>query len=280
MPFLNIRELEFYYETAGDPAAPPLLILSGLTDYTAKCEWQMSALAADFHVITFDNRGAGRSAQPPAGYSAADMADDAAALLDALGIPAAHVFGFSMGGMIALNFVLRYPGRVRRLALGCTTAGGRLLVRPEARVMESLVNPVTCGDPRQDFYNSLWISLGDHAQGESPELVERLADLAVANPQTPVGYAGQLAAVLTHDVAGRLGEIRAPTLVLHGTADRLIPAENGRLLAEHIPGARLILYPGAGHLFFIERAAEVNRDLRDFLKRESTDYTDAIRSSV
>jgi len=274
MPFLNLRELEFYYETAGDPADPPLLILSGLTDYIAKCEWQMSALAADFYVITFDNRGAGRSAQPPAGYSAADMADDAAAILDALGIPAVHVFGFSMGGMIALNFVLRHPGRVRRLALGCTTAGGRLLVRPEPRVMESLVNPVTCGDPRQDFYNGLWISLGDLAQGESPELVERLADLAVANPQTPVGYAGQLAAVLTHDVADRLGEICAPTLVLHGTADRLIPVENGRLLAEHIPGARLTLYPDAGHLFFIERAAEVNRDLCDFLKRESTDFTD------
>jgi len=274
MPFLNLRELEFYYETDGDPADPPLLILSGLTDYTAKCEWQMSALAADFHVITFDNRGAGRSTQPPAGYSAADMADDAAAILDALGIPAAHVFGFSMGGMIALNFVLRHPARVRRLALGCTTAGGRLLVQPEARVMEALVNPVTCGDPRQDFYNGLWLSLGDRTQGESPELVERLADLAVANPQTPAGYAGQLAAILTHDVADRLGDIRAPTLVLHGAADRFVPPENGRLLAEHIPGAQFIPYPGAGHLFFIERAAEVNRDLRDFLKGASTDFTD------
>ncbi len=283
MPFLALRELEFYYETAGDPSAPPLLILSGLTDYTAKCEWQMSALAADFHVITFDNRGAGRSAQPPAGYSLADMADDAAAILDVLGVPAAHVFGFSMGGMIALHFALRHPERVRRLALGCTTAGGRLLVQPEARVIASLATPVTSGDPRQDFYNNLWLSLGERTQDESPVLVERLADLAVANPQTPAGYAGQLAAVLTHDVAGRLGEIRAPTLVLHGAADRFVPPENGRLLAEHIPGARLILYPGAGHLFFIERAAEVNRDLHDFLKKESTDftdYTDLIGSSV
>jgi pimeloyl-ACP methyl ester carboxylesterase len=280
MPFLNLRDLDFYYETAGDPAAPPLLILSGLTDYTAKCEWQMAELADDFHVITFDNRGAGRSTQPPPGYSAADMADDAAAFLDALDIPAVHVFGFSMGGMIALNFTLRHPARVRRLALGCTTAGGRFLVRPETRVMESLTNPVSCGDPRQDFYNGLWISLGDRSRQESPELVERLADLAVANPQTPSGYAGQLAAVLTHDVADRLGEIHAPTLVLHGTADRLIPLENGRLLAENIPGARLILYANAGHLFFVERAAEVNRDLRHFLIQEAaTDHAAALRQS-
>ena len=96
-------------------------------------------------------------------------------------------------------------------------------------------------------------------------MLAELADIAAANPQTPAGYAGQLQAVMSHDVADRLGEIDAPTLVMHGADDRLIPPGNGRRLAEHIPGARFILYPDAGHLFFIERAAEVNRDIRAFL---------------
>jgi pimeloyl-ACP methyl ester carboxylesterase len=112
--------------------------------------------------------------------------------------------------------------------------------------------------------DGLWISVGDNCMAEQPELIERLADLAVANPQTPAGYAGQFRAVLSHDVADRLREIIVSTLVLHGGVDRMIPPENGRLLAEHIPSARLILYPDAGHLFFIERAAAVNDDLRRF----------------
>ena len=107
--------------------------------------------------------------------------------------------------------------------------------------------------------------MSDPCIAEQPAVVERLADLAAENPQMPLGYARQLQAVLTHAVADQLGRLRAPSLVLHGEADRLIPVENGCLLAAAIPGARLILYPGAGHLFFVERAAEVNRDIRDFL---------------
>ena len=265
MPFLEQNGLRFYYETAGDPNHPPLLIISGLTDYTAKCAWQMPALAADFHVITFDNRGAGRSTTPEPGYTMADLADDAAAVLSALGVAAAHVFGFSMGGMVALNLVLRHPERVRGLVLGCTSAGGRLVVQPDAPVLERLIAPPATGDRRRDFLNGLWVSLGDRCRTEDVETVAQLADAAAANPQTAPGYLGQLAAIQTHDVVDRLGEIHAPTLVLHGTADRLVPVENVRILAARIPGAALILYPVAGHMFFVEEAAAVNRDIRNFL---------------
>lgn len=270
MPFLNVRGLALYYETAGDPAAPPVLILSGLTDYTAKSAWQVRELAEDFLVITFDNRGAGRSSPATLGYTAADLAGDAAAVLDALAIPVAHVFGFSLGGMIALHLALDYPERVARLALGCTTAGGRLGVLPDERVYQSLMQPIQTGDRRADFFNGVWVSVGDRCLNEQPELVERLADIAIANPQTGEGYAGQMQAVLTHDVADRLAEIRVPTLVLHGAADLMIPPDNGRLLAENIPGAKFILYPDAGHLFFIEQAAAVNRALRDFFLAPET----------
>lgn len=270
MPTLTNRQPYIYYETLGDVARPPLLIIAGITDYTAKCQWQASALSDDFYVILFDNRGAGRSETPQPGYTMDDMADDAAAVLDTLDIDSAHVFGFSMGGMIAQHFALRYPQRVRRLVLGCTTAGGALTVQPEEQVVTALMNPLSTGDRRQDFYAGMWISLSDACITGQLDIVERLADLAAENPQTPIGYAGQMQAVLSHDVSDRLDEIHAPTLVLHGETDRLIPPENGRLLAAAIPGARFILYPDAGHLFFIERADEANRDIRRFLlERES-----------
>ena len=269
MPFVDHDGLRFYYETAGPPTAPPLLIISGLGDYTAKCAWQMPALAEEFFVMTFDNRGAGRSAAPAGRYPLRAMADDAAAILSAVGIASAHVFGFSMGGMIALNLALRHSARVRRLVLGCTTAGGRLFAHPSQQVLAALTMPPASGDRRRDFYDGLWTSLGDRCRAENIAVVEQLAEMAIANPQSPQAYAGQLEAIATHNVAGRLGEIRAPTLVLHGTADRLIPPENGRLLADHIPGARLILYPDAGHLFFIEEADAVNRDIRQFLGEDS-----------
>lgn len=265
MPFATVHDLQLYYETRGDSAAPPLLIISGITDYTARCDWQTTSLADDFYVIAFDNRGAGLSSTPAPGYTMADMADDAATLLNLLGIDSAPVFGFSMGGMIALNLALRHPQRVSRLVLGCTTAGGRLHVWPEERVFKALAEPVRSGDRRQDFQDGLWLSVSDQFMGEHPQEIEHLAEVAAANPQTPLGYTGQFQAVLSHDVADRLGEIAVPTLVLHGGADRMIPPENGRLLAEGIPGARLIVFADAGHLFFIERAADVNYAIRRFL---------------
>jgi pimeloyl-ACP methyl ester carboxylesterase len=243
-----------------------LLIISGLTDYVAKCAWQVNDLADEYYVIAYDNRGAGRSSSAKPGYTVADLADDAVAVLDALHVSEAHVFGFSLGGMTALNVALNRPEKVKRLVLGCTTAGGHLGVYPDPEIMTSLVQPEKSGDRRQDFYDGAWISVSDHCMNEQPDLLDQLAEIAVANPQTSEGYAAQIQAVFTHDVADRLSEIRAPTLVLHGQEDRLIPPENGRLLADNISGAKLILYPQAGHLFFIERAREVNQDIRTFLQ--------------
>ena len=265
MPILDLAHHQLYYETQGDPASPPLLILSGLTDYTAKCGWQTRGLAHYFHVITFDNRGAGRSSISGFEYTVSDLAVDATAVLDALDIQIADVFGFSLGGMIALHLTLNNPLRVRRLVLGCTSAGGSLGVYPETDVLLSLAGPSHISDRRQDFLDGMWVSLSDRCVKDQPEIVDALADIAAANPQTPESRMAQLRAVFTHDVSDRLHEIKTPTLVMHGTGDRLIPPANGEQLASHIAGARLILYPEAGHLFFIEKADEVNRDIRTFL---------------
>lgn len=267
MPFATVNHLDFYYETAGNPASPPLLLIAGLSDYTSKWDWQVADLSADFFVITFDNRCAGRSVETAPGFGMAQLGDDAAGLLDALGVNDAHVFGISMGGMIALNLTVRHPERVRRLALGCTTAGSSLTVPPSEEVMAALLSPPRSGDPRRDFVDGCWMSLGPGFAESRPDVVGLLADQAAANPQSPSAYAAQIMAIETHDVVRHLGDIRVPTLVLHGEADVLVPVENGRLLAERIPGAELIIYPGAGHLFFVEQSKAVNRDLRAFFNR-------------
>lgn len=264
MPIETLNDTAIYYETHGDPTNPPLLIIPGLGDTTGKCGWQLDTLPETFHVVTLDNRGAGRSAQPPPGYGTADMAGDAAALLDHLGLRAANVFGFSLGGMVAMQLALRRPDLVSRLALGCTTAGGALSFEPGDRVTDAITNPQTTGDRYRDYLAGIWMSCSSEFVAQNPETITALANLSAQFPPTPVGYGGQVMAALGHDVAAEVGRLAMPVLVMHGDADVLIPVENGLALARTIPGAQLILYPGAGHLFFVEEAPAVNRDLLRF----------------
>ena len=263
MPIVSANGTEIYYETAGSPEAPPLLLITGLTGYAKYWYLQIPAFQEDFYVIAFDNRGAGRSSQPGPGYSMVDMANDTAALLDALDISQTFVFGISMGGMIALNLAIQFPQKVKKLALGCTTAGGPSAVMPDEKVITAMTVP-SSGDLRQDFYNSLWFILAPDTIENDPQLVELLAKHAVKNPQTPIGFMGQFHAITTHDVAGALPDLSVPTLVMHGDLDVLVPLENGRFLAEQIPDAEFKIYPNTGHLFFVEQADSVNGDLREF----------------
>ncbi len=263
MPIVSANGIEIYYETTGSPDAPPLLLITGITGYAKDWFMQVPALQEEFFVITFDNRGAGRSSQPGPGYTMVDMANDTAVLLDALNVPQAFVFGISMGGMIALNLAVHHAQKVKRLALGCTTAGGASAILPDAKVITAMTVP-SSGDLRQDFYNNLWFILAPDTIENDPRLVEQLADHAGKNPQTPTGFMGQYQALATHDVVGALADISVPTLVMHGDLDVLIPMENGRLLAEQIPGAEFKIYPNTGHLFFVEQADPVNGDLLKF----------------
>lgn len=141
MPTITVNEIEMYYETTGSPDAPPLLLITGLAGYADDWFAQVPALQDDFYVITFDNRGAGRSSQPGPGYTMIDMANDTAALLDALHVPQTFVFGVSMGGMIALNLAVHHPQKVQKLALGCTMAGGLAAVVPDQKVLFALTAP-------------------------------------------------------------------------------------------------------------------------------------------
>jgi 3-oxoadipate enol-lactonase len=235
-----VADVKIAHEVTG--TGPPLLLIQGLG--YARWGWEpiVAPLAESYQVITFDNRGIGDSDTPPGPYDTATMAADAVAVLDAVGVSRAHVMGASLGGMIAQLVALEHPSRVDRLVLACTTPGGAEAY-PLPEVLTRLLEAATLPQEeatRRFTANAL----------ARPGPVDEIVARRMARPQALPAWSWQAAASQTHDAYGRLGEITAPTLVLHGTADRVVDVRNASLLAERIPDARLKLLPELGHLFF------------------------------
>jgi 3-oxoadipate enol-lactonase len=253
--------VELYWESTG--AGAPVLLVMGL-GMTATGWWRtVPALAESFRVVSFDNRGVGRSGRPSGPYTVAHMADDAAAVLDSADEERAHVYGVSLGGMIAQELALRHPRRVASLVLGATTPGGAGAAPPDGatlaffrrRAQMPAEEAVWASVP----YNYGRATRRHHAQRIADDIEQRLRF-----PIEPRPYAAQLGAALGHDTLGRLAQLSAPTLVVHGEEDRMVPPDNARILARAIRGARLELWPAAGHLYFTDRP-EVDRSVARFL---------------
>ena len=263
MAFVDTEDARLYWEEHG--AGYPLLMIPGFGCSVEIYGQNAPALARRFRVIVFDPRGAGRSDSPHDGYSMDRYARDCAAVLDAAGCDAAHVFGTSFGGMVALNFALHAPDRVRGLVLGCTTPGGAAHVPPPAENLAIFMAASLVEDPVESTRMRYPLHYSDAYIAEHDgEIIAR--SLATAHMRPPdAGRAGQLAAVQSHDVSSRLGEIAAPTFVAHGSDDGVVPVANGHALASAIPGATLRIYEGARHIFFVERADEFNADVISFL---------------
>jgi pimeloyl-ACP methyl ester carboxylesterase len=264
MPKIQVNDISLFYEIQGE--GEPLLLIYGLAGRGKGFLYQTPELSKRFRTITFDNRGVGESDQPEEPYSIAQMADDAASLLNGLGIESAYVFGISMGGMIAQELVLRHPQKVRKLALGCTHCGVKHCV-PSPNWVTEIFKSLP-GKPRsQVVRESVAFNYSPHTQQHNPQLIESLVPLFVDNRQRPKAYLNQLGAVYGFDAYDRLPRITTPTLVLTGADDALIPPANSKIIADRIPGARLIEFTDAGHLFLIEKADEVNRALLDFFRQ-------------
>ncbi|MGH7947821.1 MAG: alpha/beta fold hydrolase [Candidatus Binataceae bacterium] len=265
MPTAKVGDVNLHYDVSG--AGEPLLMIMGLGASSAAWDPEMLAqLAGSFQIITFDNRGTGQSDKPDAPYSIEMFADDAAGVLDHLRIERAHIFGVSMGGMIAQEFALRHARRVKAVVLGCTTAGGEHSVPPPPESLAALTAPRE-GVAPDEIIRRGW------PLGYTPDYIEKnRAKLEAAiprlleHPTPPFAFQRQLEGTYTLRTWDRLPNIKAPTLVITGGADVLIPAKNSELLAARIPGAKLHIIPNVGHAFMNQAPDEFQRVFVPFLK--------------
>lgn len=257
---LEANGVDLWYEVWG--AGSPLLLIEGMAVASWMWERQIPDFEDHFTTIAYDLRGSGRSAKPPGPYSIAQMGEDAAALMDALELPRADVLGVSMGGFIAEELALRWPERVRRLVLVSTSAGGATHVPMTAQTLGRFMD--NTGEPREVVRKKLALGYSEaYLRGSE---VEHLIDLRLRYPQPAHAFQAQAAAGATFDRASEVGRIRAPTLVLAGDADLVVPVENARRLAAAIPNARLRIWPGLGHQFFVEAAPAFNAEVITFLQ--------------
>lgn len=231
----------------------PLLLIQGMSG--SHLSWGdpfTDLLAQRVETIAYDHRGIGRSSRVDDPFSIADLADDAAGLLDALALDSAHVVGISMGGMVAQELALRHPGRLRTLTLGCTYCGGPGSSLTDVAVATRLGESMMSGDRERAIRTGYEINVaGSFAADEAN--FGPFRDMALAMPAPVPVIMLQMQAIQAHDLAARLGEVGAPTLVIHGDEDQMLGVDNGRLIASLIPGARLEVLEGVGHLFWWEQ---------------------------
>jgi len=260
---IKVRGAQLYYETHG--VGQPLVLIPGFGAGAWMWFKQVPTLSQKFRAIVFDPRGIGRSSKPEQFFSIGTLADDLAALLDALDLERAHILGASFGGFVAQEFALAYPQRTDRLILCCTSFGGARHLAPNERVLRALASTEGLNTPER-VRKSLLLSFSPRYLAEQTEEVERMIALRLTHPVSDEVYSGQLHTAMAFDAEARVGQIDAPTLVITGDADRVVPADNSRNLAAAIPRARLTVIAGGSHQFFVERADEFNRAVCDFLK--------------
>jgi pimeloyl-ACP methyl ester carboxylesterase len=261
---VKVNDIQLYYEVHG--RGEPLVLIMGLGANTRGWDMQIPVFSREFQVVAFDNRGSGRSDKPDSRYSIRLFADDTAGLMDALGIASAHVYGQSMGGLIAQELALDYPDRVRTLVLGSTTCGGRegAAALPEHIALMATLPSLS---PQEAAERGLPLMYSDQfIASKRQELIDRsLAEAELRPP--PDAFGRQAQAAVRHKAYDRLPKIRCPTLIISGSDDKIVPAENSRILAGHIPGAELVVLPKAGHGYLVECADESNAIVLDFLRR-------------
>jgi pimeloyl-ACP methyl ester carboxylesterase len=267
MPRAQVGALELEYEAFGDPSGDPLLLVMGLAYQMIEWDTRVCEALADrgFWVIRFDNRDVGLSTKmdelgdadlaaafagrPVAQYSLDDMADDAAGLLDALGVRAAHVVGISMGGMIAQLLAINHPGRVKSLTSIMSTVGGPGVVQAAEEVLGALLAPPgQTRDERIDHSVSVRRLINGAALPFDEDDARHRAARAVDRNYCPEGALRQVMAIATApDRAPALRQLSIPALVIHGEDDPLVPVENGRQTAAALPNARVMIIPAMGH---------------------------------
>ena len=287
---IEVNDINIHYEIHGK--GEPLLLVQGLGYSSWMWFKQIPDLSREYKVIIFDNRGVGDSDKPDIEYTIEMMADDAAWLLRALGIKSAHVLGVSMGGFIAQEMAINYPDMVKSLALVSTSFSGRDVMRGGSSSLFSAfagfwgfipAMPDFSGKGNTPIANSFGLTQEKKIRyglslAFSPEYfnshideIDRIVEWRLAHPQPLYAWKRQLMAGMKFDASDRASQIMAPTLVVTGSEDRVVPSENSKRLAEKIPNSRFVEIQGTGHLAFIEQAEEFNKMVLGFLKEITKD---------
>jgi len=270
MPVTKVSDINLCYNVRGD--GQPLIMIAGFA--TAQNAWfpLVRAFSKHYRVVTFDNRGIGGSDKPTGPYSTKMMAGDTIALMDHLGIDRAHILGGSMGGMIAQHIAIDHPQRVDKLILFSTSAGGQ----PLRDMLFDLAEATTpnWNRSRSDLAGAdlrkLTAAIASRSfnQPFNRMVVVPLAKLLLRLGMTKVP-AGQIEALMTHNVLDRLHLIQAPTLVLTGSKDRLMPLQSSEVLASRIKGAKLVVIDGGSHALAEGMPGRFNKEVLDFLRSGS-----------
>ena len=260
-----VRGGELYVEERG--SGEPLLLHEGLGQAMWAWRYQVPRLAERWRTIVFDTRGTGRSRAPVGGCTISGLAEDAAAVLDALGADKAHVVGLSMGGYVALTLALAHPARVRSLVLAGTGAGGPDRVPRPAHVRDAFAEAL--GLPPEEFGRRTMPFT--FARGWCKANRERFEEILAARLERPTPYetieAHAQACYGFYDEGCPVERIEAPALVIHGDEDLIVPVKNGRLLASRLPNAEYVELPGRGHNLPLEDPDTFAGLVTDFLTR-------------
>ena len=261
MPVADRGHTQIFWEEQG--SGEPLLLVMGHGWPRQMWARHLPALTEQYRVISFDNRGVGQTVTGLSQWTLADMADDALAVLDAAGVSRAHVYGASMGGGIAQVMVLDHPERVGALILGCTAARAAGRRVPLRQISRHLLPALLAG--RRERTVALARALV-YGPATDPALIAEDLLLLESLHRPAEGLRAQRRAVLEYEGSRlRLGSVRSPTLIIHGSDDRLVPVRYGEELAQLIPGAELVLLPGAGHMYITDATHAADAAVLSFL---------------
>lgn len=266
MPFANLGGFRFFYETRG--VGEPLILIPGFASGAWIWFEQVSELSKYFSVITFDPRGIASSSvgeNQAANVAIKTFAEDVAQLLDYLKIEKTHVLGASFGGFVALEFALLFPEKLDKLILACTSFGGENHVAPHFEILSAFASAAGQNESEQ-IRKFMVPAFTPEFVVENESSVEKVCQLREQNIVPESVNFGQLRAATTYDVEAQMSEIKNKTLVLTGDADAVVPPQNSRNLADAIANAKLKVFKGGSHMFFIEKASEFNRMVTEFLQ--------------
>ena len=267
MPRVEANGIGIYYEEHG--SGRPLVMIGGLGADTYVWSQQVPAFSAHYRVVVFDNRGSGRSDAPDEPYSIPMFAADTVGLMRALGIERAHVVGASLGGLIAQELALTDPEMVDRLVLACTTSNGPRSTRPSLpSLIPVLIALRRTGNPEADTRRAFSVFAHPRWLRQNPHEVEEYVAWRVAHPQPRFAFKRQRGAVRGFQREHRLGTITAPTLIVHGDSDRIVPVANARVLGELIPSSRVVILEESGHACTFDQRDRFNETVLAFLSMQ------------